>query len=147
MWHDNQCSSWAGLDLYECVLDALGIFSSSFRSIESLLPIGRHLTSLRSAKTTNRSAAKLIRSFLLDWRAHHSTLSMTFKTSSWPSRGRYAYTSLEGLWDMGTPGSHRPNSPPAHQKTRRPVSRPTRPDMWTRRWEDNLACKTRQSTD
>jgi hypothetical protein len=28
-----------------------------------------------------------------------------FKTSSWPSRGRCAYTSLEGLWDMGTPRS------------------------------------------
>jgi hypothetical protein len=51
--------------LYECVLDALQIFSSSFRSIGSLLPIDRRSTSLRSAKTSNRSAAKLICSFFL----------------------------------------------------------------------------------
>jgi hypothetical protein len=36
--------------LYECVLDALWIFSSLFQSIGSLLPIGRHSTSLRSAR-------------------------------------------------------------------------------------------------
>jgi hypothetical protein len=36
--------------IYECIFDALLIFSSSFRSIGSLLPIGRHSTSLRSAK-------------------------------------------------------------------------------------------------
>jgi hypothetical protein len=34
---------------------------------------------------------------------------------------------------------------PAHQKTRRPISRPARPDMWTRRREDSLVCKTSQS--
>jgi hypothetical protein len=39
-------------------------FSSVSRSIGSLLPIGHHLTFLRSAKTTNRSAAKLICFFL-----------------------------------------------------------------------------------
>jgi hypothetical protein len=49
--------------LYECIFDAPCIFSSSFRSIGSLLPIGRHSTSLRSAKTSNRSAAKSICSF------------------------------------------------------------------------------------
>jgi hypothetical protein len=36
--------------LYECILDALWIFSSSFRSIGSLLLIGSHLISLRSAR-------------------------------------------------------------------------------------------------
>jgi hypothetical protein len=36
--------------LYECIFDALRIFSSSFRTIGSLLPIGHHLTSLRSAR-------------------------------------------------------------------------------------------------
>jgi hypothetical protein len=49
------------------------IFSSSFRSIGSLLPIGHRSTSLCSAKTTNRLAAKLIYSFLLDWHACYST--------------------------------------------------------------------------
>jgi hypothetical protein len=34
---------------------------------------------------------------------------------------------------------------PAYQKTRRPVSRPARPEMWVRRREDSLACKTRKS--
>jgi hypothetical protein len=34
---------------------------------------------------------------------------------------------------------------PAYQKTCGSVSRPARPDMWVRRREDNLACKTRQS--
>jgi hypothetical protein len=34
---------------------------------------------------------------------------------------------------------------PAYQKTRRPVSRPARPDMWNQRCEDSLTCKTRQS--
>jgi hypothetical protein len=36
--------------LYECIIDALWIFSSSFRSMGSLLPIGRHSTSLRLAR-------------------------------------------------------------------------------------------------
>jgi hypothetical protein len=36
--------------LYKCIFDALWIFSSSFRSIGSLLPICRHSTSLRSAR-------------------------------------------------------------------------------------------------
>jgi hypothetical protein len=58
--------------LYECIFDALRIFSSSFRSIGSLLPIDRHSTSLRFAKTSNRSAAKLIWSFL-DRCARYST--------------------------------------------------------------------------
>jgi hypothetical protein len=39
--------------------------SLSFRSIGSLLPIGRHSTFLHSAKTSNRSAAKLTCSFFL----------------------------------------------------------------------------------
>jgi hypothetical protein len=38
-------------------------FSSSFRSIGSLLPIGRHSTTLWFGKTSNRPAAKLICSF------------------------------------------------------------------------------------
>jgi hypothetical protein len=50
------------------------IFSSSFRSIGSLLPIGRHSTSLQFGKTSNRSAAKLTCSFFfLDRRAYYST--------------------------------------------------------------------------
>jgi hypothetical protein len=49
--------------LYECILDALQIFSSSFRPIGSPLPIGRHSTSLHSAKISNRSAARLTCSF------------------------------------------------------------------------------------
>jgi hypothetical protein len=48
------------------------IFSSSFRSIGGLLPIGRYSTSLRSARQQNRAAAKLICSFL-DRRARYST--------------------------------------------------------------------------
>jgi hypothetical protein len=36
--------------LYECILDALSIFSSSFRSIGSQLPTGCYSTSLRSAR-------------------------------------------------------------------------------------------------
>jgi hypothetical protein len=36
--------------LYECIFDALWIFSSSFRSIGSLLPIGCYSTSLRLAR-------------------------------------------------------------------------------------------------
>jgi hypothetical protein len=35
---------------HECIFGALQIFSSSFRSIGILLPIGRHSTSLRSAR-------------------------------------------------------------------------------------------------
>jgi hypothetical protein len=35
--------------LYECILDALWIFSLSFQSIGSQFPIGRHSTSLHSA--------------------------------------------------------------------------------------------------
>jgi hypothetical protein len=35
---------------YECIFDSLCIFSSSFRLIGSLLPIGCHSTSLRSAR-------------------------------------------------------------------------------------------------
>jgi hypothetical protein len=51
---------------HECISMPYAIFSSSFRSIGSLFPIGRHLTFLRSAKTLHRSAAKLICSFLTD---------------------------------------------------------------------------------
>jgi hypothetical protein len=40
-------------------------FSSSFRSIGSLLPTAHHSTSLRFSKTSNRSAAKLICFFFL----------------------------------------------------------------------------------
>jgi hypothetical protein len=36
--------------LYQCISDALLIFSSSFRSIGSLLPIGDHSTSLHLAR-------------------------------------------------------------------------------------------------
>jgi hypothetical protein len=36
--------------IYECILDALRIFSLSFRSIGSQLPIGRHSTSLHLAR-------------------------------------------------------------------------------------------------
>jgi hypothetical protein len=39
----------ARIPLYACIFDALRIFSSPFRSIGSLLPIGHHSTSLRSA--------------------------------------------------------------------------------------------------
>jgi hypothetical protein len=42
-------------------------FSSSIRSIESQLPIGRYSTSLRLARLQNRSAAKPICSFLDRW--------------------------------------------------------------------------------
>jgi hypothetical protein len=60
--------------LYECILDALlKFFSPSFRSIGSLLPIGRHSTSLRSGKTSNRSAAKLALFSFLDRHACYST--------------------------------------------------------------------------
>jgi hypothetical protein len=60
------------------------IFLSSFRSIGSLLPIGRPSTSLCSAKTSNRSAAKLIFSFLF-WTDVHAIWPIdSSTTSSWP---------------------------------------------------------------
>jgi hypothetical protein len=59
--------------LYECAFEALLFFPSSFRSIGSLHPIGRHSNSLCSAKTTSRLTTKLICSFLLDRRARYST--------------------------------------------------------------------------
>jgi hypothetical protein len=58
------------------------IFSSSFRSIGSLLPIGRHSTSLRFGKTTNRSAAKLICSFSFLTDVHAIRLVDSSTTSS-----------------------------------------------------------------
>jgi hypothetical protein len=58
------CPPRCSVTTQECISDALGIFSSSFRSIGSLLLIGRHSTSLCSAKTLHRSAAKLNYSFL-----------------------------------------------------------------------------------
>jgi hypothetical protein len=60
--------------LYECILDALWNFLSSFRSIVSPLPIGRHSTLLRSTKTKTGQLLKLICSFpFLDRRACYST--------------------------------------------------------------------------
>jgi hypothetical protein len=44
------CPPWCSDTTHECIFDALWIFSSSFRSIGSLLLIGRHSTSLRSAR-------------------------------------------------------------------------------------------------
>jgi hypothetical protein len=57
------------------------IFSSSFRSIGSLLPIGRHLTSLRFDKTSNRSAAKLTCSFFF-WTDVHAIRPVDSSTTS-----------------------------------------------------------------
>jgi hypothetical protein len=44
------CPPWCSDTTHECIFDALWNFSLSFRSIGSLLPIGRHSTSLRSAR-------------------------------------------------------------------------------------------------
>jgi hypothetical protein len=75
-------------------------FSSLFRSIGSLLPIGRHSTSLRSARLqTSWTLSWFIFSFWTDM--HAIWLVDRFKTSSWPSQGRCTYTSLGGFWDTG----------------------------------------------
>jgi hypothetical protein len=53
---------------YECIFNALWIFSSLFRSIGRLLPIGCHSTSLRSARLqTGRLLSRFVSlSFLTD---------------------------------------------------------------------------------
>jgi hypothetical protein len=88
-------------------------FSSLFRSIGSLPPIGHHSTSLRSAQTTKRSAVKLICSFLfgstcmlfdllITLRLHHD-LSMVA-----------APTPRSGACETWVPlGPHRPGSQPS----------------------------------
>jgi hypothetical protein len=121
--------------LYECILDALWIFSSSFRSIGSLL-IGRHSTSLRSARLqTGRLLSWFFFFSFLDQRERYSTCRW-LQTSSWPSRGRCTYTSLGGLWDMGTPRSPPTMLMAVPNKSVRPTRRstdltePNRPDLW-----------------
>jgi hypothetical protein len=78
------CPPWCSDTTHECIFDALWIFSSSFRSIGSLLPIGRHSTSLHSAKL---QTGRLLRwtcpfSFLTNVHAIRPADSST--TSSWP---------------------------------------------------------------
>jgi hypothetical protein len=90
----------------------------------------------------------------------------SFKTSSWPSWGCCAYTSLGGLWDMGTPGFPPTWFTAVPNKWVRPTRRPAdlivdptdlicgphdlrRPSRRFPRWpylicSGNLACKTRQ---
>jgi hypothetical protein len=70
--------------LYECIFDALWIFSSLFQSAGSLLPIGRHSTSLRFGKTSNRSATKLICSFIFWTDVHAMRPVDSSMTLSWP---------------------------------------------------------------
>jgi hypothetical protein len=69
------CPSRCSDTTHECIFDALWIFSSSFRSIGSLLPIGRHSTSLRSARIQTGRLLSWTHSFffLLDLRACYST--------------------------------------------------------------------------
>jgi hypothetical protein len=68
------CPPWFSDTTHECIFDALWIFSSSFRSIGSLLPIGRHSTSLHSARLkTGRLQSWLVLFSFLDWRACYST--------------------------------------------------------------------------
>jgi hypothetical protein len=65
---------WCSDNTHECTFDALWIFSSSFRSIGSFLPIGRHSTSLHSARLQTGRLLKLTCSFsFLDRRACYST--------------------------------------------------------------------------
>jgi hypothetical protein len=70
--------------LYECIFDALWIFSSSFRSIGRLLPIGRHSTSLRSARLqTGRLQSWLVLFFF--WTYVHAIRPIDSSTTpSWP---------------------------------------------------------------
>jgi hypothetical protein len=140
----------ARIVLYEYVLDTLWIFSSSFRSIGSLLPIGHHSTSLHSARLQIGWLLSLL-VFLLDRRARYSTswwlqdFVMTLSRSlrlhiTWGFvRHGYPWVPMDQahgrLRQVG----------PAHRKTRRPVSRPVWPDMWAWRQENNLGCKSRQS--
>jgi hypothetical protein len=58
------------------------IFSSSFRSIGSLLLIGRQSTSLRFGKTSNRSAAKLICFSFFFWTDVHAIRPVNSSTTS-----------------------------------------------------------------
>jgi hypothetical protein len=48
--HQPFCPPRCSDTTHECIFDALRIFSSSFRPIGRSLPIGRHLTFLRSAR-------------------------------------------------------------------------------------------------
>jgi hypothetical protein len=69
--------------LYECIFDALRFFSSSFWSIGSLLPIGSHSTSLRSARLqTGRLLSWFVIFFWTDVHAIRPVDSSM--TSSWP---------------------------------------------------------------
>jgi hypothetical protein len=69
-------------------------------------PIGRHLTSLRSARLQTGRLLSWFLSLFSFWIDVHAIRPVhSFNTSSWLSRGRCAYTSLEGLWGLGTSGS------------------------------------------
>jgi hypothetical protein len=69
---------------HEFIFDALWIFSSSFRSIGSLLPIGRHSTCLRSARLqTGRLLSWFVLFFF--WTDVHVIRPVDSSTiSSWP---------------------------------------------------------------
>jgi hypothetical protein len=110
--------------LYECILDALRIFSSLFRSIGSLLPIDRHSISLRSARLqTGRLLSWFVLFFWTD--VHVIQPFDSSSTSSWPFYGRCAYTSLGGLWDMGTSRSAPTRLTAVPDKWVQPTGRPT----------------------
>jgi hypothetical protein len=88
-------------------------FSSLFRSIGSLLPIGRHLTSLRFGKTSNRSAAKSICPFSFGPTCMLFDLSIDLRLRHDLSKVA-APTPHSGACDTWVPlGPHRPGSRPS----------------------------------
>jgi hypothetical protein len=108
-------------------------FLSLFRSIGSLLHIGRQSTSLRSANTSNRSAAKSICFFLFGQTWMLFDLSMAQRLRHDLSKVT-APAPRSGACETWVPlGPHRLGSRPsrqvgsAYQKTHRPVSGPNRP--------------------
>jgi hypothetical protein len=67
--------------LYECIVDALLIVSSSFRSIGSLLPIGRHSTALQSVRLqTGRLLSRFV--LFLFWTDMHAIRLVDSSTTS-----------------------------------------------------------------
>jgi hypothetical protein len=80
-------------------------FPSSFQSIGSPLLIGRHLTSLRSAKLqTGRLLSWSFSFFLLDRHACYSIRQWLHGFFMTTSRSPHLHIA-RGLWDMGTPRS------------------------------------------
>jgi hypothetical protein len=107
------CLPWCSDTTHECIFDALWNFSSSFRSIGSLLPIARHSTSLHSARLqTGRLPSRFVlfsfgpTCMLFDLsialRLHHDLSKVA------------APTTRSGAYETWVPlGPHRPGSRPS----------------------------------